>query len=78
MPSFPASGIAADSSAAVSPAQTVKIPPITHASNPRLAVPVTPYNAVGLKNTPAPITVPITVVNAAKKPISFLVVVVTK
>lgn len=71
----PVSGIAADNSAAVNPAHIVKIPPIIHASNPKLAVPVAPYTAVGLKKTPAPITVPITVVKAAKKPMSFLVVV---
>lgn len=68
----------ADNSAAVNPAQIVNTPPISHASDPKLAVPVAPYTAVGLKKTPAPITVPITVVKATKKPISFLAPVVTK
>src|SRR5699024_5195771 len=66
-------GIAADTSAAVSPAVIVIIPPNTHAIIPSPGPPfVAVYIACGLKNTPEPITTPTTVESAADKPNVFL------
>ena len=63
--------MAAASSATLSPAQIVKIPPTAQASKVSEADWVTATIAAILKNTPAPITVPTTIDKAPKKPISF-------
>ena len=66
-------GIAAASSAAVNPAQMVMMPPRNHTNKAIPAVPVTSVTFDILKNTPEPITVPITIANAEKKPIFFVI-----
>lgn len=64
-------------SATVKPPAIAIIPPKIQAINPNPGDPAAPYTAVGLKNIPAPITVPTTTVKAVKLLTSFFYTIIS-